>query len=62
MRKYGKANKNDNKCIFILILALSLTSAMVVKSVDATNFQPGNSQDITVKIKNTLGSDAKMFL
>ncbi len=44
---------------FILILALSLTSAMVVKSVDATNFQPGNSQDITVKIKNTLGSDAK---
>jgi len=44
---------------FVLVLALGLTSAMVVKSVDANNFQPGNTQDISVKIKNTLGSDAK---
>ena len=27
---------------FVLVLSLSLASAMVVKSVDANNFQPGS--------------------
>lgn len=44
---------------FVLVLTLSLASAMVVKSVDANNFQPGNEQDIKVEIKNTLSSDVK---
>jgi hypothetical protein len=44
---------------FMLVLTLSLTSAMVVKSVEANNFQPGSQQDITIKIENTIGSDAK---
>jgi hypothetical protein len=43
---------------FMLVLTLSLTSAMVVKSVEANNFQPGSQQDITVQIKNTLNDDA----
>jgi hypothetical protein len=43
---------------FVLVLALSVASAMVVKSVDANNFQPGNQQDITVNVKNTLSNDA----
>jgi hypothetical protein len=45
--------------IFLLVLTLSLTSAMVVKSVEANNFKPGSQQDITVQIKNTLNEDAK---
>jgi hypothetical protein len=44
--------------LFMLVLTLSLTSAMVVKSVEANNFQPGSQQDITVQIKNTLSDDA----
>jgi hypothetical protein len=43
--------------LFMLVLTLSLTSAMVVKSVEANNFQPGSQQDITVQIKNTLDDD-----
>jgi hypothetical protein len=45
--------------LFLLVLTSSLTSAMMVKSVDANNFQPGSEQDITLKIKNTLSDDAK---
>ena len=43
---------------FVLVLTLSLASAMVVKSVDANNFHPGSQQDITVNVKNTLNNDA----
>lgn len=43
---------------FVLVLTLSLASAMVVRSVDANNFQPGSQQDITVNVKNTLNNDA----
>jgi hypothetical protein len=42
----------------LIVLTLSLVSAMTVKTVDANNFQPGSEQDITVKIKNTLSDDA----
>jgi hypothetical protein len=42
----------------LLILSLSLASAMTVKGIEANNFQPGSQQDITVKIKNTLNVDA----
>lgn len=45
--------------VFMLVLALSLTSAMVVKSVEADNFQPGSEQDISLEIKNTLNEDAE---
>jgi hypothetical protein len=45
--------------LFLLILTLSLTSAMLVKSVETNNFQPGSEQEITVQIKNTLDEDAK---
>lgn len=38
----------------LLVLSLSLASAMTIKSVNAENFQPGEEQDISVKIKNTL--------
>jgi hypothetical protein len=44
--------------LFLLVLTLNLTSAMIVKSVDASNFQPGSEQSITVRIENTLNSDA----
>ena len=44
--------------LFMLVLTLSLTSAMVVKSVDANNFQPGSEQEITIEVKNTLDEDA----
>jgi hypothetical protein len=44
---------------FVLVLTLSLASAMVVKSVDANNFQPGSQQDITVNIKNTFSEDVR---
>ncbi len=44
--------------LLVLVLTLSLASAMTVKSVDAENFSPGNEQDITVKVKNTLSTDA----
>jgi hypothetical protein len=44
--------------LFLVVLTLSLISAMTVKSVDATNFQPGGEQEITLKIKNTLDVDA----
>lgn len=43
---------------FILILTLSLGSAMIVKSVEANNFQPGSKQTITLNVKNTLNNDA----
>lgn len=42
----------------LIVLSLSLASAMTVKSVDANNFQPGSQQDIIVKVKNTLSNDA----
>jgi hypothetical protein len=45
--------------LFLLVLTLSLTSAMVVKSVEASNFQPGSEQAITLEIKNTLDEDAE---
>jgi|WetSurMetagenome_2_1015567.scaffolds.fasta_scaffold208895_2 hypothetical protein len=45
--------------MFTLILALSITSAMSVKSVDANNFQPGSQQEITLKVKNTIGTDVE---
>jgi hypothetical protein len=45
--------------VFMLVLVMSLTSAMVIKSVEANNFQPGSEQDITLKVKNTLDEDAK---
>jgi hypothetical protein len=54
-----KQTKTIFGLMFMLILTLSLTSAMVVKSVEANNFQPGSQQDITVQIKNTLSEDAK---
>jgi hypothetical protein len=38
----------------LIVLTLSFTSAMTIKSVDANNFQPGTEQDITIHIKNTL--------
>jgi hypothetical protein len=43
----------------ILMLVLSLASAMGVKSVDAENFQPGSEQEIAIKVKNTLSDNAK---
>jgi hypothetical protein len=43
----------------VFILSLSLVSAMNVQSVSADNFQPGSEQGATVKIKNSLGDDAK---
>jgi hypothetical protein len=42
-----------------LILLMSLTSAMVIKSVEANNFQPGSEQEITLKVKNTLDADTE---
>jgi hypothetical protein len=45
--------------VFMLVLVMSLTSAMVIKSVEANNFQPGSQQEITLKVKNTLDDDAK---
>ncbi len=46
--------------LFILIvLTLSLVSAMSVKSIDANNFQPGSEQKISVDVKNNLDNDAK---
>ena len=45
--------------VFMLVLVMSLTSAMVIKSVEANNFQPGSEQDITLKVKNTLDNDAE---
>ncbi len=48
---------------FVLVLTLNLGSAMIVKSVDSTNFQPGSEQEIILKIKNTLSDDAtKVYL
>ena len=44
---------------FALILTLNLASAMIVKSVDANNFQPGSQQDISVEVKNTLNEDVQ---
>jgi hypothetical protein len=44
--------------LFLLVLTLNLASAMIVKSVDSANFQPGSEQDITLRIKNTLTVDA----
>jgi hypothetical protein len=44
---------------FTLILVLSFTSAMTVKSVKADNFQPGEQQEITLDIKNTINEDAE---
>ncbi len=44
--------------LIILVLTLALASAMGVNSVDADNFQPGDEQEITIKIKNTLDDDA----
>ena len=44
---------------FALILTLNLTSAMMVKSVDANNFQPGSQQDISVEVKNILNEDVQ---
>lgn len=38
---------------------MSLTSAMVIKSVEANNFQPGSEQEITLKVKNTLDADTE---
>ena len=40
--------------LFILVLTLSLTSAMVVKSIESNNFQPGSEQDITIQIKKNI--------
>ena len=44
---------------FALILTLNLTSAMMVKSVNANNFQPGSQQDISVEVKNILNEDVQ---
>ncbi len=52
-----KQTKIFMSALILLVLTLSLTSAMTVKSVSATNFQPGSEQDISVKIKNTLNGD-----
>jgi len=43
----------------LVILSLSLASAMTVKSVESSNFQPGSQQEITAKIKNTLNVDTE---
>lgn len=46
--------------VFVLIvLTLSLISAMSVKSVDADNFQPGSEQKISIDVKNNLDEDTK---
>ncbi len=43
----------------LLVLTLSLTSAMIIKSVDANNFQPGNEQAINIDIKNSLSENTE---
>lgn len=43
----------------LLVLTLSLTSAMTVKSVDANNFQPGSEQTISIDVKNTLSENTE---
>jgi len=40
--------------LVLLVLTLSLASAMTVKSIDADNFQPGSEQTISIDVKNTL--------
>lgn len=42
--------------LIVLVFAVNLASAMIVYSVDSDNFQPGSSGEVTIKIKNTLGS------
>ncbi len=45
--------------IFIaLVFTITLASAMTVNSVNANNFQPGEEQEITIHVKNTLDDDA----
>lgn len=44
--------------LIISIITLNLISAMTVNSVDANNFQQGEEQEITIKIKNSLDKDA----
>lgn len=43
----------------LLVLTLSLTSAMTVKSVDTNNFQPGSKQTISIDVKNTLSENTE---
>jgi hypothetical protein len=43
----------------LIVLTLSLVSAMTIKTVDADNFQPGSKQTISIDVKNTLNEDAK---
>jgi len=42
----------------LVVLTLSLISAMSVKTVDAENFQPGSEQEISIDVKNNLNDDA----
>lgn len=54
--------KNTIKTILvglILILSLSIVSAMTVSSVDSNDFQPGSEQSITLKVKNTLNEQVE---
>ncbi|MDD5012097.1 MAG: hypothetical protein PHQ66_00410 [Candidatus Nanoarchaeia archaeon] len=45
--------------ILLTLSTLSIASAMTVKSVEATNFQPGSQQEITIEVKNTLDDDTE---
>lgn len=46
----------------LIVLTLSLISAISVKTVDAENFQPGSEQKISVDVKNNLDDDAEDVL
>jgi hypothetical protein len=55
--------EKQTKIIFsafaLIVLTLSLISAMTVSSVNANNFSPGEEQKVTLKIKNTLNESVK---
>ncbi len=45
--------------LLLVISTLSLASAMTVKSVKASNFQPGSQQKISINVKNTLNENTE---
>lgn len=55
-----KNTANNSILILVfLVFTLSLASAMTIKSIDTDNFQPGNEQEVTIEIKNTLDETAE---
>jgi len=55
----NKQTKILSLIVIGLFLTLNLISAMTISSVDAENFSPGEEQEISLKVKNTIDKNVE---